>query len=135
MEHTRLSVGLSPLTARVKAACLVEICGPDLGRTYVLEEHETSIGRAAECSVSLDMDSVSRRHSRIRSTPPVFVICDDGSTNGTFVNDRRIQAETELRSGDLIRVGSAVFKFLSDDASSGLEAQYHEAIYRLTITD
>jgi hypothetical protein len=36
-------------------------------------------------------------------SPPVFVIRDDGSTNGTFVNDRRIHAETELRSGDLIR--------------------------------
>src|SRR5439155_15530405 len=40
-----------------------------------------------------------------------------------------------LRSGDMVRVGSAVLKFLSDDATSGVEAQYHDTIYRMTIND
>lgn len=135
MTKTRASTGKPVLGTRSRAACLVEIHGPNLGRTHALGSRRATIGRAPDNAVVLDLDSVSRRHCTLRPQRAGFFLTDEGSTNGTFVNERRLTAERALRSGDLLRVGSAVLKFLSDDASSGLEAQYHDAVYRLTITD
>jgi diguanylate cyclase (GGDEF)-like protein len=56
---------------------------------------------------------------------------DLGSTNGTFVNDRRVSEHT-LRDGDQIRIGRAMLKFIT---SNNVEAQYHEEIYRLMTLD
>ena len=102
---------------------------------YALEAGQAIVGRAPESAVVIDLDSVSRRHCALRAHRSGFSIRDEGSTNGTFVNERRLTTERALRSGDLLRVGSVVLKFLSDDASSGLEARYHDSVYRLTITD
>src|SRR5437660_457113 len=135
VTKTRASTGKPVLGTRSRAACLVEIHGPNLGRTHALGSRRATIGRAPDNGVVLDLDSVSRRHCTLRPQRSGFFITDEGSTNGTFVNERRLTAERALRSGDRLRVGSAVLKFLSDDASSGLEAQYHDAVYRLTITD
>ena len=135
MTKTRASSGRPVLGSGARTACLVEIHGPNLGRTYALGARRASVGRAPDNAVVLDMDSVSRRHCTLRAQRSGFFVMDEGSTNGTYVNERRLGAERALRSGDLLRVGSAVLKFLSDDATSGLEAEYHDAVYRLTITD
>lgn len=135
MTKTRASTARPVLGSASRTACLVEIHGPNLGRTYSLGSRRATIGRAPDNAVVVDLDSVSRRHCTLRPQRSGFFVIDDGSTNGTFVNERRLTTERALRSGDLLRVGSAVLKFLSDDATSGLEAQYHDALYRLTITD
>ena len=135
MTKTRSSSARPLLGTGARTACLVEIHGPNLGRTYELEAGQAIVGRASESAIVLDLDSVSRRHCTLRAQRSGFSIRDEGSTNGTFVNERRLTAEHALRSGDLLRVGSVVLKFLSDDASSGLEARYHDCVYRLTITD
>lgn len=57
---------------------------------------------------------------------------DLGSTNGTYVNDEEIAEERPLRSGDFIKIGSAIFKFLS---GGNIEQKYYEEIYTLTICD
>jgi diguanylate cyclase (GGDEF)-like protein len=46
-----------------------------------------------------------------------------------------VRGDTPLRSGDLIKIGSAIFKFLFGGELGSIEAQYHEEIYRLTIID
>jgi two-component system cell cycle response regulator len=102
MTTTRVTVGIQSLPDRPRAACLVEICGPNLGRTYVLDDAETSIGRATECGITLDLDSVSRRHCTVLAGQPAFALRDEGSTNGTFVNEQRVDRQTELHTGDLI---------------------------------
>ena len=135
MTKTRLSLGRQPLAVRTKTACLVEIHGPNLGRTYALDSRQATIGRAPDNAVVIDLDSVSRRHCSVRPQRSAFYLWDEDSTNGTYLNERRLTIERALRGGDLVRVGSAVLKFLSDDATSGLEAQYHDTIYRMTITD
>src|SRR5439155_12493942 len=135
MTKTRACTGKPVLGTRARAACLVEIHGPNLGRTHSLGSRRVTIGRAPDNAFVLDLDSVSRRHCVLRPQRTGFFLTDEGSTNGTFVNERRLTAERALRSGDLLRIGSAVLKFLSDDATGGLEVQYHDAVYRLTITD
>ena len=56
---------------------------------------------------------------------------DLGSTNGTFVNDSRIQRQP-LADGDQLRIGDVIYKFL---VGANVEAAYHEEIYRLAILD
>ena len=131
---TRVSHGL-PRVNGTERPCLVEIYGPRLGRTLPLEGPITTLGRAADCDLVLDLDNVSRQHCAVHARENGHFIRDAESTNGTFVNDEELDGERRLRAGDLLRVGSAIFKFLTADQSGGVEAQYHETIYRLTITD
>lgn len=67
-----------------------------------------TIGRADGNDIVLDEGVVSGRHVRI--VPPGTVV-DEGSTNGTLVNGRRIDGRVPLRSGDLVQVGSTTFRF------------------------
>jgi len=117
-------------------ACLVQIYGPDLGKKYVLEKGvEITVGRDEEASIVLELDNVSRRHCSFMARDDGVYLRDDGSTNGTYLNNIEVRGETALRSGDLIKIGSAIFKFLFGGELGSIEAQYHEEIYRLTIVD
>jgi two-component system cell cycle response regulator len=112
-------------------AVLVVLYGPNPGRRYALAAGETVIGRSAEATLALDAESVSRRHARIHCADGAATIEDLGSTNGSYVNDRKVE-RCGLKDGDIIRIGAAILKFL---AGSNIEAAYHEEIYRLTILD
>ena len=116
-------------------ACLVQIYGPMLGKKFVLEKDETSIGRGDTCEIVLELDNVSRRHCSLLLKPDGVFLRDNGSTNGTYLNNVEVRGETPLRSGDLIKVGGGIFKFLFGGELGSIEAQYHEEIYRLTIID
>ena len=116
-------------------ACLVQIYGPMLGKKFILEKDETSIGRGDSCEIVLELDNVSRRHCSLLQKADGVFLRDNGSTNGTYLNNVEIRGETPLRSGDLVKVGGAIFKFLFGGELGSIEAQYHEEIYRLTIID
>jgi pSer/pThr/pTyr-binding forkhead associated (FHA) protein len=58
--------------------------------------------------VVLEEGVVSGRHVRI--VPPGTVV-DEGSTNGTLVNGRTVDGRAALRAGDLVQVGSTVFRY------------------------
>jgi two-component system cell cycle response regulator len=113
-------------------SCLVEIHGPQLGRKYILEEEEFTIGRDVKNNIVVDLDNVSRRHAKIVTRSGKSFVCDLGSTNGTYLNDQEVTEETPLRSGDFVKVGGSIFKFLS---GGNIETLYHEEIYQLTIMD
>jgi len=76
------------------------------------------IGRGAGCDVRLPDASVSHRHAVLRAQGAEFVLCDEGSTNGTHVGGVRIAPHTSriVRSGDRVRVGR-VWLELSVDQS------------------
>ncbi|MFE8596138.1 diguanylate cyclase [Archangium violaceum] len=112
--------------------CIVQIHGPELGKKYALQEIEFTIGREEGNHIVVDLDNVSRRHAMIIRKQGRMLVKDLGSTNGTYLNDQEVTQETALRSGDLIKVGGSIFKFLTGD---NVELQYHETIYTLTIVD
>lgn len=114
--------------------CLVVIYAPSsnqLGKRFSLHEAPVRIGRGAENDVVLLSDSVSRRHARIDVRANGYCIADTHSTNGTYVNDELVD-DQPLERGDQIKIGDTIMKFLS---GADLESQYHETIYRMTITD
>ncbi len=115
--------------------CLVVIYTKEptlLGKRFVLDTSPIRIGRGTENHIVLDGDSVSRRHAHLEQRGPVWFGVDDGSTNGTYVNDEQIVREQLLANGDRVKVGPTIFKYLS---GQDVEAQYHEEIYRMTIID
>lgn len=115
-------------------ACLVAIYGPDLGRRVPLREGQIVLGRDPTCDIPIPLDEVSRRHCQIAMRGGCAYVCDLGSTNGTCLNDREIPAHDEmvLRSGDNVRVGGAIWKFLE---GGNVEALYHEEVYKTAIID
>ncbi len=69
------------------------------------------IGRGLSADLHIDENSVSRRHAIIVHRPTGARVLDDRSSNGTFVNGRRI-SQAELRDGDVILVGRVVLRYL-----------------------
>jgi two-component system cell cycle response regulator len=116
-------------------ACVVQISGPSLGRMYELQGEGTIIGRDEGCGIVVELDTVSRRHCSLLLKPEGASVRDEGSKNGTWVNGVELTGEAALKSGDLIKIGAAIFKFLSGGEMGSIEAQYHEEIFRLTIID
>jgi diguanylate cyclase (GGDEF)-like protein len=116
------------------SACLVLIYppGPDMGKRFPLDRAEFVLGRGADCDIQVDRDSVSRRHARVMKTDTGWNVEDLGSTNGSYVNDNQVTASATLRDGDFLKIGAAIFKFLT---GANVEVSYHEEIYRMTIVD
>jgi pSer/pThr/pTyr-binding forkhead associated (FHA) protein len=79
-----------------------------------------TIGRA-ECDVDLNDPDVSRRHAVVRKVDDGLAVEDLGSTNGTFVNDRRITGIAEVGAGDRIRFGNTVWRVEAVSPDSGGE--------------
>jgi diguanylate cyclase (GGDEF)-like protein len=103
-----------------------------LGKRFVLDRSPLRVGRGADNHVVLEGDSVSRRHAHFERRNNAWFVVDDGSTNGTYLNEEQIAHDALLNNGDRIKVGPTIVKFLSGlDA----EAKYHEEIYRMTIVD
>jgi diguanylate cyclase (GGDEF)-like protein len=110
--------------------CLVILAGPGMGRRIDLEGGVVDIGRSEACVIPVVSPQVSRRHASIQRVLGRYVVADLESTNGTFVNDRRIQQE-RLNDGDKIRVGDLVVKYMENS----IEVLYHEQIGSLARED
>ena len=112
-------------------ACLVIIYGADLGRRVVLDGNTLEIGRSIKCDLSIDQESVSRKHARVTWDGARYKVADLGSTNGSYVNDELVH-ERVLRDGDQLKIGRTILKFMTGD---NIETSYHEEIYRLMTFD
>lgn len=79
-----------------------------------LEAEVTCIGRSRECTLQLVHDpELSRVHCSVRrQADGTFVLFDEGSTNGTFLNDEQVGSDGRpLKEGDRIRIGSTTLVF------------------------
>lgn len=85
------------------------LSGPAHGKVFVLVKDFTSIGRDATNDIVLDNENVSSRHCKIKRLENRWVLADLGSTNGTFVKEKRIKEETVIASGEELRVGDVKF--------------------------
>ncbi|QGF23515.1 FHA domain-containing protein FhaB/FipA [Raineyella fluvialis] len=86
--------------------------GPHLGMAAEVDQSGTyvMIGRSPECAIVLDDDYVSTRHARVVNGEAGLYLEDLGSTNGTFVNGRRISSATIIGPADEIRIGRTILK-------------------------
>ncbi|HEX6230732.1 MAG TPA: FHA domain-containing protein [Actinomycetota bacterium] len=68
------------------------------------------IGRADACSIRLEDTYVSQVHARLYGEDGGWFVEDLGSTNGTFLNDRRVAAPAPVHAGDVVRVGKTLLE-------------------------
>jgi pSer/pThr/pTyr-binding forkhead associated (FHA) protein len=66
---------------------------------------QVQVGRADACQIKLDDTYVSTFHARIFNRDGAWFVEDLGSTNGTFLNQRKVSGASELRAGDRVKVG------------------------------
>lgn len=72
---------------------------------------EVTLGRSQGCVVCLDKDAfASSLHARVFARDGEAFIEDLGSTNGTYLNDKRVAGPARLRRGDRVRVGNTVLE-------------------------
>lgn len=130
---TRITKISAVAPAPVGEACLVWVYPTDaeLGKRFALDKEEMILGRGSDADITIDRDSVSRRHAKIVHQDQVYTVVDLGSTNGTYVNDLPVKSHN-LGDGDLVKIGNTIFKFLT---GGNVESAYYEEIYKLTIFD
>ena len=86
------------------------------GREYAISGSSLVFGRDATCDVVVPGKDVSRRHAEIVQTPKGYLVVDS-STNGTMVNDTRIEGQRLLARADVITIGEEKFRFYADTAA------------------
>jgi pSer/pThr/pTyr-binding forkhead associated (FHA) protein len=84
---------------------LVIVAGTKAGETIRVGQPRFFIGRAEDCHLRAQNDSVSRHHAVVLVEDDFLAARDLGSKPGTFVNGNRITGETKLKHGDRIRMG------------------------------
>lgn len=91
---------------------LVTVEGPDRGREFVLLPCRMEIGRRTDNHIRLSDPNVSRKHAMLEFIPEKnqYVLTDLQSTNGTYLNDEKIDNSKVLKTEDRIRIGRSVLK-------------------------
>jgi pSer/pThr/pTyr-binding forkhead associated (FHA) protein len=85
--------------------------GPVHGRRFYLTEETTTIGKDANNAIVLKDGTVSKRHAGVRiKDGKRYEVHDFGSSNGTFVNERRVSKQF-LKDGDVIKLGETEMIF------------------------
>jgi pilus assembly protein CpaF len=91
-------------------------------RREVFDVTELSVGRVQGNDLMLPKGNVSKRHARLLYRDGRFIVTDLNSTNGTYVNRRRIAQATIVREGDRIYIGDFVLRIELLEADADLHA-------------
>jgi hypothetical protein len=109
-QQARQLLGSTP----IKTGRLVVLQSPALeqGAERVLDSAPVTVGRGAQNDLPLDEDDfASARHARFEPRRDGVWVEDVGSTNGTFVNGRRLGKAHKLRPGDVVRIGGTDLRY------------------------
>ena len=93
------------------------VSGAIFGKVYPVSG-PTSIGRSVECDIAIAVEEISRRHASVKPTPEGLAVEDLGSSNGTYINNKRVQAG-QLLPGDELRLDQVRFMLVAP----GMEMQ------------
>jgi pSer/pThr/pTyr-binding forkhead associated (FHA) protein len=94
--------------------------GMERTREITVPKEEFLIGRGSDCDLRVNDEDVSRHHCLIRVRGPEATLSDLGSSNGTFVNGKRVLSQVTLVSGDEIRLGKCQFLVDLGDRPEGV---------------
>lgn len=135
IEESRESTVVTPIPEigkKEKHAYIVFLSGPLVGKIHLLDEGTITLGRAADIDIPINDPGISRQHIQIAYQAGKARIRDLGSTNGTYLNGRRIQ-EADLKDGDKIQISSnTILKYAFQDK---IENIFHTELYRMAIVD
>ena len=117
--------GDAPAEAGDREVNIFLITGQAIGRKFRLRAGQILFaGRSSSTDIFLDENLVSRRHAKFAWVNDEVKVQDLGSTNGTFVNGRKVLSAT-IKSGDKVQIGQTLMKvYFSDDPTADLSAIY-----------
>ena len=92
-------------------ALVVRSGGGRSGESFAPQGDRTTIGRSPDCGIFLDDVTVSRKHAVLVQQNGRWLVEDQGSLNGTFVNRKRVET-AELDDGDELQIGKYRLTFL-----------------------
>jgi hypothetical protein len=107
---------------------VLEVIAPPGNERRIQVHPPLTIGRTAPSDLVLNGADISRIHCRIVTDGSGVAVSDLKSTNGTFVNDRRIAATAPLKPGDRLQIGSYVLVYQQQDPNpppEGVEGTTH----------
>lgn len=124
-------VNVDPANAK-KRGVLTVTSGAEAGRLIPVARGDMiTFGRSPDCTVCFEDSSLSREHARVMWVGTDYVVRDDGSRNGTFVNDKRIERATLLHDGDTLQLGSNTklrFALMDEQEEAAVRRVYEAAI-------
>lgn len=120
-----------------KRPVLVVLQGQAIGQTISLDKAHTVIGRGSQADLVLRDEIASRMHVEIiclesEGAITEYYLNDLDSTNGTFLNGRKLISQQLLEDGDKIKVGHHLLKFAMLDE---FEAEFQEKLHQMTQRD
>ncbi|AGA26873.1 FHA domain-containing protein [Singulisphaera acidiphila] len=89
---------------------LLIVRGRGASTTVKLADGVTTVGRQDDCQLRIKSSQVSRKHCELFEKKGLLLVKDLGSSNGTFVNGKRIQEQRVLEPGDELTIGQLLFK-------------------------
>ena len=102
-------------------AILAQLVDDVVVNRFEIKGSDMTLGRHPSNAVQIDEEAVSGRHAvvRVESNPDFegfkeFYLEDLNSTNGTFVNDRKVSGRVRLHHNDTVRLAWNKFKFIDD---------------------
>ena len=84
--------------------------GRSASTTLKLTDNVTSLGRHDDCVIRIKSSQVSRRHCELFEVGGQLMLRDLGSSNGTYVNGKRVAGEQPVKHGDELTVGAVTFR-------------------------
>lgn len=115
-----------------KQPYILFLSGPLIGKIHMLEEGTTSMGRGTDVTLPVNDNRVSRKHIEMIIAGDHVVLQDLGSTNGTFVNGKKVDQHV-LADGDKIQISSnTIFKFALQDRTENV---FHKELYKMAVVD
>src|SRR5262249_41585295 len=87
--------------------------GRSVTTTLKLAEGVTSLGRHDDCLIRIKSSQVSRRHCEIFEIGGRLTVRDLGSSNGTFVNGKRVMGQQALKAGDELTIGAVTLRVVA----------------------
>ena len=101
------------------SAMLVTVRGNQAGARFLIDADVTTAGRHPRSDIFLDDVTVSRHHARFTRRDGFVWVNDEGSLNGTYVNQELIDGEVALRNGDTVQIGKFRMVFLDGHPGPG----------------
>jgi pSer/pThr/pTyr-binding forkhead associated (FHA) protein len=89
---------------------LIVVSGTTAGKEIPIRLPEFIIGRDPECHLRPASPMISKKHCSFAINGDKVLFKDYGSTNGSFVNENRVEGEVYLKDGDIVKFGPLVFK-------------------------
>ena len=93
------------------ASPVLMVSAGNFSQNFNLDRPQLTVGRGSSNDIVIPESTVSGKHATITNENGHFYLTDIGSTNGTFINNIRLQGKQMLKPGDTIRMGAAQMQF------------------------